>query len=102
MAFDSFFLLLEAVPLVEGLISASSVTAAVDFFALVFLVDRALSDVKAEGSGKVEELAVWSAKVSLLEEVVPLVLAVVDLVDRVFVFVVVARVRVVVEVAGLS
>jgi hypothetical protein len=77
----SFFLLLEALLLVEGSISASSVRATVDLLALVFLVDRALS----EASGKADELADLSIVGSLFEELDPRVLGVVVFEDRLFV-----------------
>lgn len=67
MAFVSFFLLLEALLLLEGSISASSVKAAVDLLVLVFLVDRALS----AASGKAEELADFPVVGSLFEELDP-------------------------------
>ena len=76
----SFFLLVEALLLVEGSISASSVPGAVDFLALVFLVGRAVS----EASGKAELVTDLSFVTSLLEMVVPRVLAVEDFEDRLF------------------
>jgi hypothetical protein len=94
LAFVSFFLLLEALLLLEGSISASSVKAAVDRLVLVFLVDRALS----VASGK-EELADFPVVGSLFEELDPRVLLVVDL-ELEDLFAGVALVRVVVVVAG--
>lgn len=95
MAFVSFFLLLDALLLLEGSISASSVKAAVDLLVLVFLVDRALS----AASGKAEELADFPVVGSLFEELDPRVLVAVDL-ELEGLFVGVALVRVVVVVAG--
>lgn len=94
MAFVSFFLLLEALLLLEGSISASSVKAA-DLLVLVFLVDRALSAT----SGKAEELAGFPVVGSLFEELDPRVLVAVDL-ELEDLFVGVALMRVVVVVAG--